>query len=142
MTLATDTRADQVAERLGERELDFLLVNNLVNVRYLTGFTGSNGLALVGRDLRLFLTGFRYVEQAADQVSGFERVRGRQDLFEDACSRMSGRVGFDDADVTVRQHARLQELLPNGVDLVPAGGLVEDLRAVKDAGEIERIRAA
>src|SRR5262245_53825163 len=97
----TTTRADRLEQSLGERELDSLLVTNLFNVRYLTGFTGSNGLALIGPDLRLFVTDFRYVEQSAEQVPDFERVRGKLDLFEDATERMSGRVGFDDTNLTV-----------------------------------------
>ena len=47
------SRADRVADLLAERSLDLLLVTNLVNVRYLTGYTGSNGIAVVGRDVRL-----------------------------------------------------------------------------------------
>ena len=137
------TRSEQVADRLADRELDFLLVNDLVNLRWLTGFTGTNGLALVGRDLRLFVTDFRYVEQAQAQVPEvFEKARGKAELAEATVSRMSGRVGFDDAHVTVKQHERLKKLVPEGVELVPAGGLVEELRAVKDAAEIEAIRAA
>jgi Xaa-Pro aminopeptidase len=73
-------RADRVAARLAERELDLLLVTDLVNLRYLTGFTGSNGMAVVGPDLRRFVTDFRYVEQAAQQVPDF-----------DACSRSASR---------------------------------------------------
>ncbi|MEA2480140.1 MAG: Xaa-Pro aminopeptidase [Thermoleophilaceae bacterium] len=144
MTLAgpTATRADRLEQRLAERELDALLVTNLVNVRYLTGFTGTNAVALVGPEVRLFATDFRYVEQAAEQVPDFERVRGRLDLLEDAAKRMSGRIGFDDSHMTVRQHRRLRELIPDGVELVAAGGAVEEVRAVKDAGEIELIRAA
>jgi Xaa-Pro aminopeptidase len=143
MTMATSTRADRVVDKLTERELDALLVNDLINVRWITGFTGSNGMALVGRDVRLFATDFRYVEQAQAQVPGdFEHVRGKQDLFEEVAERMSGRVGFDDAHLTVRQFKRLQELAPEGVELVPAAGIVEDLRAVKDAREIEAIAAA
>jgi Xaa-Pro aminopeptidase len=143
MTTATSTRADRVVDELRERELDSLLVNHLVNVRWLTGFTGSNGIALVGSDVRFFATDFRYVEQAEAQVHpDFERVRGKQDLFEDVTKRMSGRVGFDDAHLTVREHKRLQELAPEGVELVPAAGIIEKLRAVKDASEVEAIRAA
>jgi Xaa-Pro aminopeptidase len=143
MTMATGTRADRVIDKLGDRELDALLVNDLVNVRWLTGYTGSNGLALVGPDVRLFVTDFRYVEQAQKQVpDDFERVQGKQELFEEACARMSGRVGFDDAHMTVRQFERLRKLAPEGVELVPAAGIVEQLRAVKDAGEIDAIRAA
>ena len=143
MTLATDTRADQVADKLADREIDSLLVNDLTNVRWLTGFTGTNGLALVGRDLKLFVTDFRYVEQAREQVpDSFEHARGKQELSEEAIKRMSGRVGYDDAHVTVRQFEKLRGAVPEGVELVPAGGLIEELRAVKDAREVEAIRAA
>jgi Xaa-Pro aminopeptidase len=143
MTLATDTRADQVADKLEERELDQLLVNDLINVRWLTGFTGTNGLALVGRDLKLFVTDFRYVEQARAQVpDSFEHARGKQELSEEAIKRMSGRVGYDDVHMTVRQFNKLREAVPEGVELVPAGGVIEELRAVKDAREVEAIRAA
>ena len=141
--MATSTRTERVADVLRERELDALLVNELINLRWVTGFTGTNGVALVGPDVRVFATDFRYVEQAQEQVPGdFERVRGKQDLLEDVCKRMSGRVGFDDAHVTVRQLARLEKLIPDGVELVPAGGIVEGQRAVKDASEVEAIRAA
>jgi Xaa-Pro aminopeptidase len=135
-------RADRLVELLAQRELDSLLVTDLVNVRYLSGFTGTNGLCVVGPDQRLFLTDFRYVERAKIEVPDFERVRGKQDLFADASERVSGRVGFEDQHVTVRQHKRLQELVGEGVELVPAGGLVEDLRAVKEPGELETIRQA
>ena len=58
------SRADRVAARLAEQGLDLLLVTGLTNVRYLTGYTGTNGLAVVGAGTRRFLTDFRYVEQA------------------------------------------------------------------------------
>src|SRR3712207_8968101 len=63
--VAATTRADRLVDLLEERDLDCLLVTNLVNVRYLTGFTGSNGACIVSRDERVFLTDFRYVEQAS-----------------------------------------------------------------------------
>ena len=56
-------RAERVVERLRERELDLLLVTELANVRYLTGFTGSNGVALLGGGRRIFLSDFRYLSQ-------------------------------------------------------------------------------
>ncbi|MEA2399032.1 MAG: Xaa-Pro aminopeptidase [Thermoleophilaceae bacterium] len=126
-----------------ERDLDALLVTNLVNVRYLTGFTGSNALCLVGPGLRLFFTDFRYVTQARREVGdAFDREQGRQDLLEDVAERMSGRVAFEDAHLTVRQHERLRGYAGDDVELVAAGRLVEDLRKVKDDSELERIRAA
>ena len=138
------TRADRLAERVAECELDALLVTNLVNLRYVTGFTGTNGLALIGSGgERTFVTDFRYVDQAEAQVPAeFERVRGRQDLLGDAAAPLSGRVGFDDEHLTVGAHRRLAELVPDGVELVAAGGLVEELRAVKEPAEVERIARA
>jgi Xaa-Pro aminopeptidase len=116
-----------------------------VNVRYLTGFTGSNGVAVVGRDLRRFITDFRYVEQAAEQVHGFDRERAPQEFLNalaDGWPEGELRLGFEDEHVSVRRHRRLREVLPDRVELVAAGGIVEERRAVKDAGEIEQIRAA
>ncbi len=150
-------RAARLASLLGEAEVDLLLVTNLVNVRYLTGctdsdgryltgYTGSSGLALVGADTRLFVTDFRYLEQAAVEVDpSFERRRSQLELFDALTAELpSGdlRIGFDDANLTVRQHTRLRELLPGRVELVGAAGLVERLRAIKEPEEIERIRAA
>jgi Xaa-Pro aminopeptidase len=141
-------RADRVAALVAERELGALLVTDVFNVRWLTAFTGTNGLAVVGagRDgTRRFATDFRYVEQAAGQVQGFDRIRAPQELLEAVAPALGEdevRLGFDDAHLTVKQHARLRELLPDTVELVPAAGLLERERAIKDPGELARIRAA
>ncbi|HEY1360391.1 MAG TPA: Xaa-Pro peptidase family protein [Thermoleophilaceae bacterium] len=143
MTEATLTaRADRLLDLIGERELDCLLVTNLVNVRYLTGFTGTNGACLVTPEDRLFVTDFRYVEQAQEEVSGFELVKGERDLLAQLAKLLSGRAGFDDAHVTVRVHHKLSESTGEGVELVEAAGLVERLREVKDDGELRAIAAA
>ena len=123
-------RADRLAQRVEELGLDMLLVNHLVNVRYLTGFTGSNGAFLVGPGRRVFLTDFRYVERAKEEVPDFDRVRGREDMLEsaleialDAGMDREGpvRLGFDDAHMTVRAHAKLAELAGDRVELVRGG---------------------
>lgn len=134
-------RADRVTEALAERELDALLVTDLTNVRWLTGFSGTNGVAVVGAERREFITDFRYVDQAAEQVPDFDRITGERSLLADAAKRLSGRVGFEDAHLSVRSHAKLAELA-DGAELVPAGGLLEQLRAVKEPAEVEAIRAA
>ena len=136
------SRADRVAEGL---EVDALLITDLVNLRYVTGFTGSNGMAVVGRDMRRFITDFRYVEQAASEVEGFDREQAPpkfDDALKDGWPDGAFRLGYDDENLSVRRHARLRELLPERVELVPAGSVVEALRAVKDAEEISRITAA
>jgi len=139
------SRADRVAVRLAESELDLLLVTDLVNVRYLTGFSGTNGLAIVGRDTRRFLTDFRYVERAKAEVSGFDLQPAPQELrtaLGEGWPPGELRVGFEDQHVSVRRHAELRETLPDRIELVAAGGLVEAERAIKDAGEIAAIHAA
>jgi Xaa-Pro aminopeptidase len=139
-------RATRLAESLPEIGADLLLATSLVNVRYLTGFTGSNALALVGRDVRAFVTDFRYVEQSAAEVDGaFDRTIAQQELMDTIADLLpSGelRLAFEDAHMSVRAHTRLRELVPERVTLVPGGDAVESLRAVKDAGEIRRIGEA
>jgi Xaa-Pro aminopeptidase len=135
-------RADRLAALMGEEGLDSLLVTHPLNVRYLTGFTGTNGACVISGDERLFITDFRYVEQAGEQVSGFTPVRGERDLLADLAGRSRGRTGFDDAHMSVRAHAAVAEKAGEGVELVAAGGLVERLRRVKDEGELAAVRAA
>ncbi len=136
------SRADRVVALLAERELDCLLVTNLVNVRYLTGFTGTNGACIVTPDERLFLTDSRYGEQAKEQVLEFEQLAASRELLGDLAARLRGRAGFDDAHVSVRAHRLLAEKAPAGVELMPAAGVVEGLRAVKDETELSAMRAA
>ncbi|HLB21427.1 MAG TPA: Xaa-Pro peptidase family protein [Solirubrobacteraceae bacterium] len=151
-----EQRIAGLAAGLAERKVDALLVGTYVNVRYLTGFTGSNGLALIAADARAdgrpgvgghrFFTDFRYTTQAAEQlppVLAREIVTGS--LMEAALRDLDGdggTLGFDDASVTVAEHERLRAALPAGWTLRGCGGAVERLRAVKDAGEIERMRAS
>jgi Xaa-Pro aminopeptidase len=139
-------RPDRLTALLPGAGVDAILVTNLVNVAYLTGFTGSNGTALIGAGLRTFATDFRYVEQAAEQVdSSYERLRASVDLLEaiqDAIPSGELRLGFEAAHMTVREHGRLRELLPDRVELVAVQGLVEGLRAVKEPDEVAAMRAA
>lgn len=143
MSVSVQSRTDRLVELLESRELDSVLVSNLLNVRYLTGFTGTNGAVVVRRGgERLFFTDFRYLEQAADQVRGYETVRVGADMAGELAAQLEGRTGFEDDHVTVRSHAKLAEKLGDGVELVAAGGLVEGLRAVKDPDEVAAMRAA
>jgi Xaa-Pro aminopeptidase len=137
------SRADRLVELIAERELDQLFVSDLTNVRYLSGFTGTNGACLLGADQRIFFTDFRYIERAGDEVGEeWERPDAERELVPQIAARMSGRVGFEDAKLSVRQLARLEAAIGDQVDLVPAGDLVEQLRAVKEPEEIERMTAA
>jgi len=146
-------RVASLAGELAGLELDALLIDSLVNVRYLTGFTGSSAAALVVGDGargklggHRFLSDFRYATQSAEQVPDvFEREIVTGDLLGALAGSLAdagGRLGFDDASLTVKQHQKLAELLEGAWELVPCIGAVERLREIKDAGEIARIRAA
>jgi Xaa-Pro aminopeptidase len=147
------SRAERLAGELDALELDALLVDAELDVRYLTGFSGDSGAVLVvsagvlGRGAQhVFLTDFRYQTQAAEQVPGSLRreiVKG--ELLEGVAAALDGRdgrLGFDEASITVKQQRRLAELLPAGWESVPVPGPLAAQRAVKDAGEQRRIRAA
>jgi Xaa-Pro aminopeptidase len=139
------TRAERLAALAGEEGLDGLIVGGAANLRYVTGYTGSNGLALVTTSgTQRFLTDFRYEAQAAAEITaGFSSEIVTGDLLETLAGELPvGRIGFDDAELSVRRHAKLVEQAAAGVELVAAGGLVERLRAVKDPGELRRIAAA
>jgi Xaa-Pro aminopeptidase len=151
-------RTRRLSALLAERDVELLLVGEPHNLRYLTGFTGTNGLALIaaarGSDAasvpQRFFTDFRYATQSAAQLPDvFGRTIVAIDLLEAAAdqlaeqeTRAGRRLGFDDTALTVKQHSRLRELLGEEWELVPCGGLVEGLRELKDASELQRIQAA
>src|SRR5918995_2822503 len=137
------TRAERLAGLVAERELDMLFVSDLVNVRYLTGFTGTNGACLIGETERIFFTDFRYTERAEQEVGPeWERPEAERELVPQIVGRMRGRIGFEDAKLSVRQLARIEAAAGDEVDLVPARDLVEGLRALKEPGELEAIAAS
>jgi Xaa-Pro aminopeptidase len=142
-------RSDRLSRLIGDEGLDALIITDLVNVRYLCGFDTSNGICLVGPGQRIFITDFRYAERARSEVSDYDVVEGKQDLLGDVAALVNERavetplrVGFEDTTLTVSRHEKLSSLLADGVELVPAGGLVERLRAVKDAQELKLIGRA
>jgi Xaa-Pro aminopeptidase len=140
---AADTRAARLAELVAAKGLTALYISDLLNIRYLTGFSGTNGACLVGPELRLFFTDFRYTERAEQEVGeGWERPQAERELLPQIAARMSGRVGYEDGKLTVRQLGKLADALGEGTELVAAGDLVEELRAAKDEGEVDRIAAA
>ena len=141
-------RRTALQTKVAERELDALLVTNLVNVRWLTGFDGSNAAVVLGEGHTRFITDFRYLTQSAEQLDAEWEREIATDLLKRAVEGLPAqplKLGFDDTHLTVRQHAQLQKLVSEReleVELVAAGGIVEGLRAVKDDAEVELIRAA
>src|SRR5438067_3076339 len=143
-------RLGRLRPRLGDAGCDALLVTRLVNIRYLTGFTGSAGLLLVRADEVVLTTDGRYRDQSAEQLAGAgveARVEVRPTLAgqgEVLTGVASGipRLGLEADSVTWGQQRRFAADWFAGSDLVPTEGLVEELRRVKDRGEVARMAEA
>ncbi len=140
-------RREALRDQLHNRDLDALLVTDLLNVRYLTGFTGSNAALLVhagGDDGSVFCTDGRYETQSQQQVPDLRRVIERgsdRRLVGEAVEAGIARLGFESHVVTVDAHEALVELA--GRDRMHrASRLVEQLRTVKDVDEVGALRAA
>jgi Xaa-Pro aminopeptidase len=135
-------RGDRLAALVAEKGLDRLLVTNLTNVRYVSGFTGTNAACLCGAEERHFLTDFRYTERAAEEVDGWEVETVKGDWLEGLAERLRGKVGFEDQHLSVRSLRKLEQTAAEGTELEPAGDLVEKLRRSKEEDELARIAEA
>ncbi len=126
---------------------DSLLVTHLPNVRYLTGFTGSSGCALITPRQKLFFTDFRYRQQACLEVKGFGVRITPGAALEGACRYATGRglrlgvLGYDGAHLRHGEYLLLRRLL-RGVKMKNAAGAVEEMRMVKQKSEIRRVGEA
>jgi Xaa-Pro aminopeptidase len=138
-------RRTRLASRLVELGADGFLLTRLPNVRYTTGFTGSNGQVLITPDGAAFFTDGRYTEQARHEVPDLERITYVDGFLESvvaaARSRGVGRLGFESEGVTFRTYEQLRAAA-KGIELVPVGGEVERQRWVKDPDELAALERA
>ena len=151
MSPTPPARLENVRRALRDREtpLDALLLTDLTNIGYLTGFTGSTAQAVITPDEAIFVTDSRYTIQAARECPQFaliETPRGSGGYGEALQSVLNDRptlkhVGFEAGYVTVTAWEKLRELSPQ-VEWVSTENIIEMLRQVKDAGEIALIRRA
>ncbi len=143
---------DALAADAAAAGTDALLVGNLTNVRYLTGFTGSAALLLVTPSDTVFVTDGRYKDRAAAELDAagvsatLEVVNDAEATVVEHVARLGLRtVGLEADTVTWSTQRRLAAALDKGADgceAVPTTAVVETLRLTKDAGEVARIRAA
>ena len=138
-------RSERLAARARELGATAAIATDPADLRWLTGFTGSNGLAISSESASLFVSDFRYTEQAAAEVDpAFEVVIADGDLFKEAAGRLGdeGILAFDAGQVTVSRAAQIESDLPPGWSAVAARNVVRPLRFIKDPAEIETIREA
>ena len=138
-----EQRRRRAAEQLSRHKVEALLVSSPANIRYLTGYAGSNGLLLLTRSDEHFFTDPRYGSEASAKISCNVHVC-KGELIAAAggvANRKKFRkIGFEPAWLPMDRYAELEKALPPAARLEPTPGLVEDLRAIKSPEEIAKIR--
>jgi Xaa-Pro aminopeptidase len=123
-------------------------VSHAGNIHYLTGFTGSAGVLLVNERQAVFFTDGRYTEQARQQVRGASVVIARKAPLLAAAEWLQKHqkrrmvVGIEATHMAVAERDRLAKLLPKNIRIKPTPPMLEQMRMVKDAGEVELMRSA
>src|SRR5271169_4354458 len=143
-------RQKKLRDHLATTRFDALLVSHLPNIRYLCGFIGSAGLLLVAEAGSVFFTDVRYDTQGREEVKGAKVVIARKALVSALAEWIGAQrkrskgwtLGVEAEHMTVSERKRLADLLPSGVRLRNAAGLVERGRMVKDHDELRLIREA
>ncbi len=140
------SRQKKFQQTLDGRKLDGFVVTHPANLRYLCGYTGSNGLLLFLAGRRVFFTDGRYTEQAHEEVQGARVVIAKGALFVDAGKIIgklpSAAIGFESDHISVAAAAPMHKLVPRGIRWKPLAGLIMQQRIIKDAEELAIIRDA
>lgn len=140
-----ESRLARLRDKLAAEGVDGMLVTSAVNRRYMSGFTGSSGVLLITAARAILVTDFRYRTQAPMQATHYEFVEHGQKMAETVrdTAKEAGirRLAFEDHEMTVAGHRGFAEAL-EGIELVPSGQWIEQLRIVKDEGELAVMREA
>lgn len=143
MTFDYRSRLRRLRAELKKRSFDSILVSNGTNVTYLSGFEGSDSVLIVTRDSQFFLTDSRYTEEAKDSVTGFAVVEISSSTYDTICAIARNnrlkRMGFEAMNLPYAVARNLEDRIGR-TRLIPSSGVVEKLRAIKDAEEIARIK--
>ncbi|MFB5662012.1 aminopeptidase P family protein [Alteribacillus sp. HJP-4] len=137
-------RLRKLREILTENECGGIFINSPVNRRYITGFTGSAGAALITKDKAMFITDFRYIEQAKNQCPDFEMVEQKQSIFHTAAELTDDfqvkTLAFEKDHVTFAVYELLKSRM--SCELKATSSLVEDIRLYKDKDELSVLQKA
>jgi len=139
-------RQQRLQQTIHAERLDGFVVTHPANLRYLCGYTGSNGLLLFLNGHRTFFTDGRYTQQAREEVQGARIVIPKGSLLPAAVERMpprkAARIGFEADRTTVIAAAEMRKLASGKISWKPTSALIMRQRVVKDADELRLIRAA
>ena len=134
----------KLRQALIDLNVDALLITNEYNRRYMTGFTGTAGVAVVTKDDAVFITDFRYTEQAAAQVKDFRIVQHNGPIFAEVGTQVAlmgaKTIGFEKESMSYGTYEIYKEAVK--AEFVPVSGVVEKIRLIKTPEEINIIKAA
>lgn len=138
-----NNKVGRLKKYLRENSLNSAIVFKPENRRYLSGFTGSSGYVVITQDKELFVTDFRYVQQATNQCKDFDIIEHNNDrtIYDILKELGLNKLGFEDQFVTVSQYNDFKENL-NGIELIPLKDTLNKIRIIKDEDEITQIRKA
>ena len=138
-------RVEKLRQAMRKEQVDGFLVTSPYNLRYLTNFTGTTGLAVITLDKAFFVTDFRYTEQAAAQAPDFEVIKNVGPIFDEVaklCAEENiNALAFEEDFVSFAEYSVLEEIIEE-TPLVPIHGMIEELREIKDENEIATIQKA
>ncbi|WP_096434702.1 M24 family metallopeptidase [Alteribacter populi] len=138
------SRIEKLRAKLSEEQVDGLLITSASNRRYMTNFSGTAGVALISEKEAKFITDFRYVEQANEQAHGYQVVQHTAPIHEEVAKQAKAmgieKLGFEKDHVTYGTYDTFKNTIDG--ELVPVSGLIEQLRMIKDEGELQTIREA
>jgi Xaa-Pro aminopeptidase len=136
------SRLTEITDSLGQKGVDGIIITDLKNVRYLSGFTGSSACLLISRKHSFFFTDFRYEEQSKREVAGFDIFIEKEErprlVLEKARSLGIKTLGFESS----ASYAFYKALLRKGLRVRAVTNLVEDMRRIKDGAELDLIGKA
>ncbi len=137
-------RVEALKTLLGEHQLDGLIVLGLPNRQYVTQFTGTAGAAIITENAALFITDFRYKDQAKEQVKGYDIIIQTGSIYEEIAKQVERlgvkKLGFEQS-LTYGEYLLLAKMVKSAT-LIPTEGLIEKLRLKKDPDEIKIIQEA
>ena len=143
----TPNRLKTLRTILSEKNTPAILISQPENRYYLSGFSGSAGHLLITQDRQLLATDFRYVEQVKRQSPGYSLFETKGDMSRWLPEFVNGlgltQLAFEAEDISFDKYSKIKEIFaPLGIELKPASGIVEGIRAVKEPGEIALIERA
>ena len=138
------SRIKKIQEQLDQYGIDGLLITKKENRQYGTGFTGSAGVVLLSATEAVFITDFRYVDQAKTQVQEAEIIMHKGNMEQEIANQTTRlniqKLGIEENNMTLKQYSSLKKY--TNIELVQVSELIETIRAIKEESEIETIKVA